>query len=677
MPLDELEELAYINYNAARPQPIVPSAFFDVIKIRRLIDDATSFALRAANGTTSSSPGAKSLGLPSIKDRNSKLSRERIHRMREHATQKLAKAYRIDEIASSVAVMQGASALQDVAKHVLQRKENDPDAQYVHFFHEKIPSMAFSEHTSLAPLDNILTHMPMEPSTYRTRAAAQMLKDNVEEAIRDCTDGLSVFRLYHSQRQKRPQEVVPAGDATRPYRDPRSYDRLEDEDQPSSLELQLLFLRAYGYLSLACDNAAWAFYGGNAEDHDNLRSDAKAAAETEQEIADIRADARKLTRQYAKKALRDCMSFLSHLECTPGITAAETNALLEELSASNIGDTQEAHQAKLCQIFIDLGTGIFKERTKPYRDRQKDSSLPKLPQPPVYTLDTLFAAVPPADLPYPFEDSLDASIEHKKGGRSIRSFTEAVSYHPLLTDVVHSMLLCHCLIQTATKELARHAYAAARITKFCDGFPVFRTAQSPARADWIEILRRSKNWLQLSDSWDNLCAPTALPARPRRAPTSTGDATLQKAPDPQAPKGLTNHNVAMKPEQAMNKETLEAKLVAQEPKIMQEIERASNGQFDRGNPAGNNVSDDKGASHGSAASQILLRSGQDDGREDGIVPARADTIVRWILNAPPPSATDEGRRPKKKSGGKGKSKKRNKTTDTGLEQSLGNPDQVD
>jgi hypothetical protein len=81
----------------------------------------------------------------------------RVHRLRALAVQRLAAAYKADEIAASVVVMQGASALDDIAERVLRVGEyqtfsqgfhvlrycidpKDPDARYVHFFHEKIPS---------------------------------------------------------------------------------------------------------------------------------------------------------------------------------------------------------------------------------------------------------------------------------------------------------------------------------------------------------------------------------------------------------------------------------------------------------------------------------------------------------------------------------------------------------
>jgi hypothetical protein len=91
--------------------------------------------------------------------RNVAMSAMRIHRLRALAVQKLAAAYRADEIASSVMVMQGGSVFEDIAERVLKVgassfvshltlcvshrldiDPNDADAKYVHFFHEKIPS---------------------------------------------------------------------------------------------------------------------------------------------------------------------------------------------------------------------------------------------------------------------------------------------------------------------------------------------------------------------------------------------------------------------------------------------------------------------------------------------------------------------------------------------------------
>jgi hypothetical protein len=52
--------------------------------------------------------------------RNVAMSAIRQHRLRALAVQKLAQAYKLDEIASSVMVMQGGSVFDDVAERVLK-----------------------------------------------------------------------------------------------------------------------------------------------------------------------------------------------------------------------------------------------------------------------------------------------------------------------------------------------------------------------------------------------------------------------------------------------------------------------------------------------------------------------------------------------------------------------------
>jgi hypothetical protein len=163
----------------AIPPPIDPGVFRSVTSIRKLIDEAAELSVRATSGLSAAALGslrgtssggtnspwatAQSLGLNPMADncggRNVAMSAMRVHRLRALAVQKLAQAYKADEIASSVMVMQGGSVFDDVAERVLKvgahhspselgspnseqcyLDPKDPDARYVHFFHEKIPS---------------------------------------------------------------------------------------------------------------------------------------------------------------------------------------------------------------------------------------------------------------------------------------------------------------------------------------------------------------------------------------------------------------------------------------------------------------------------------------------------------------------------------------------------------
>lgn len=157
------------------PPPIDPGVFRSVASIRSYIDEAAELSVRASsglsaaelgsmrNGASLNSPwaaaqslGLNPLGMQNGGGRNVAMSAMRIHRLRALAVQKLAAAYKADEIASSVMVMQGGSVFDDVAERVLKVGKlcrlfassysdhtpdpNDADAKYVHFFHEKIPS---------------------------------------------------------------------------------------------------------------------------------------------------------------------------------------------------------------------------------------------------------------------------------------------------------------------------------------------------------------------------------------------------------------------------------------------------------------------------------------------------------------------------------------------------------
>jgi hypothetical protein len=166
----------------AIPPPIDPGVFRSVTSIRRLIDEAAELSVRATSGLSAVALGsmrgggssglngspwstAQSMGHNPMGDnsggRNVAMSAMRAHRLRALAVQKLAQAYKADEIASSVMVMQGGSVFDDVAERVLKvgtsrtfssspcenikfinhvPDPHDIDAKYVNFFHEKIPS---------------------------------------------------------------------------------------------------------------------------------------------------------------------------------------------------------------------------------------------------------------------------------------------------------------------------------------------------------------------------------------------------------------------------------------------------------------------------------------------------------------------------------------------------------
>lgn len=125
----------------ATPPPIDPGVFRSIRNIRRLIDEAAELSVRASSGLSAAELGsmrsgsalnnspwatAQSFGFNPLGNnnggggRNVGMSALRVHRLRALAVQKLAQAYKDDEIASSVMVMQGGSVFDDLAERVLK-----------------------------------------------------------------------------------------------------------------------------------------------------------------------------------------------------------------------------------------------------------------------------------------------------------------------------------------------------------------------------------------------------------------------------------------------------------------------------------------------------------------------------------------------------------------------------
>lgn len=552
LPPEILETIANANYNTPRPRPIDPAVFFDLVKIRRLVDEATNLAVRAASGVatigqrglTGAAHHAAALGLGfgQRPPPQTKLSPERRHRMREQATQKLVEAYRLDEIACSVATMQSASALEDVASLVLQRNPQDADAKYVHFFHEKIPSRQLVECTSLAPLDEIVAAKPSDPAPLRTRAMVRVFKGDYQGAVDDLTEALKLdrlSRLTHKGSRLETQLVLRQQPPPTNRRQPDVI--LKEEDQPSSLEMQLLFQRAGVYLGIACCHVAAALSVDSGAKKAHANGCATQAVETqpepspeEKEAQRRMVEARKLVRLNAKRALRDYMAFLAHFEYSPDLPIEVAEDFTRKVNSAVNGARAPRSQSYPSGPRSPLAGDSEAERT-PHR---------------IYALSELFASSPPSGLPpYPSTEPLPPTRALPPAAGPLQTTTETLTCHPLLTDGLHALLLCHCLIQTSPKELLRHAYMAARLARLADGYPVFQSSRCPARSDWIDVLRASGNWIQLPEAWEELCAPAPLalfesagngatpvpllPApRPTKALPAPGHDSAPATPDP-------------------------------------------------------------------------------------------------------------------------------------------------
>ena len=672
LPPEVLESLAFSNYDSPRPRPIDPAVFFDLVKVRRLVEEATDLAVRAANGTTSSAlssslsagngilggGGAAALGLGiGGGGPNAKLSRERKHRMREQATQKLSRAYQFDEIAASVATMQGASSLEEVAKLVLQRSANDTDAKYVHFFHEKIPSRMLAQCTTLEPLDQVIQNRSTEGALLRTRAVTRIFKDDYAGAARDLTEALSVCRYSMAQHKAGRGQLELAnalGGSERKNgntRD-RKYEatKIEEADQPSSLETQLLFHRAGVYLALACQNVnASLDRSEGAQEAPAFLPDVPLTI-ADKEAHERRLDARKLVKSNAKRALRDYLSFLSHFEYTPGLPAEVAEEFFRKVSAAAGGFAKPkgnpANRLLEMSGNSNLSNGHLSDALVPHkgtdsRHRRASSSgqyenpYTGLPLPEIYSVSSLFSSSPPDDLP-PYPATSQALVPRKhlsaqKNTDNVANHSiaqseqhEAVTYHPLFTDALHSLLLCHSLVQTSPKEHLRHAHMVARLARVCDGYPIFLAARSPSRADWIEVVRRANNWIGLQQSWETLCAPAPLPGH---AGTTKKEESEEQAKERRRQEAILE---ALADERVHDEASFQAAVTARERRA-EEQRREELGE-DGNNPK---------------------RWAQEDGKEYPISTERAEAIARWVREAPLASAgTGKPKRGPKK--GKGR-----------------------
>ncbi|KFY96608.1 hypothetical protein V500_02399 [Pseudogymnoascus sp. VKM F-4518 (FW-2643)] len=534
MPCEELEAIAKSNWALPRPRAIDPAVFFDLVKVRKLAEEACDLAVRATAGIATSAlsnpftiaksiqgSGVEALGLGSFgPGTGAPLSAERKFRMRDQATQKLSKAYHLDELASSIVTMQGASTLARVAEQLIEtpRENLDPlDGKYVHYFHERTNAEALKKPEALTLLDEVISGRHLSAEPLRTRAVAKMHQQKYLEAVEDLTRALQICRYQQSLHKPEPQESqnTSASDSSK-----CKEKKVDENDYPSSLEAQLLFHRAEAYLDLACQAVEEALPSKDdktlqkTQGSSTQSSSMGASNERERRRPSVGADPEAMEREKkgrsvkenAKRALRDYLAYLSHLDYTP------------ELDPKHMeGFVRRVHQAA-------AGAKLPKGQTG-------SSSNPSsgIPPPVVHQISSLFSATPPTGLPS--DPQTDILIDHSSAAKNnplasentpgtsaiheaaqqlfdSTNKHESLTYHPLLVEALHCLLLCHVLMQTSIRELQRHAHMAARLIRSCDGYPIFETPRAvSSREDWLEILSRAGEKFALGASWEVLCRP--------------------------------------------------------------------------------------------------------------------------------------------------------------------------
>ena len=341
--------------------------------------------------------------------------------------------------------------------------------------------------TTLEPLDQVIQDRPTEGALLRTRAVTRIFKDDYAGAARDLTEALSVCRYTMAQHKAGRGQLELANALggserkTSRARD-RKYEaaKIEEADQPSSLETQLLFHRAGVYLTLACQNVN-ASLDGLKVAQEVLASRPDVPQTQTQTLADKEAhenrlEARKMVKTNAKRALRDYLGFLSHFDYTPGLPAEITEEFFRKVNAAagsyaKPKGTPPANRLLEMSGNSNLSNGHLSDALIPHKGNDRrhrrassnghyENPYAGLPLPEIHPVSSLFSSSPPDDLP-PYPSTSQALLPRKLSSsqKNTDDFAnhfmaqseqhEAVTYHPLFTDALHSLLLCHSLIQTS------------------------------------------------------------------------------------------------------------------------------------------------------------------------------------------------------------------------------------
>jgi hypothetical protein len=550
------------------PPPIDPGVFRSVTTIRRLIDEASDLAVRAASGLSASALGAlrsptsggnpwataQALGMgDQHSGRSVSMSSMRTHRLRVLAVQKLAEAYKADEIAASVMVMQGASALDDLAERVLKVGEPHSAEQHttlsnghkirtismlnmcissmkryplgtyscflsqiVGLTHYYIPRQ-LAEFTTTQVLDELIDAQPSRLHYFRTRGIIRGFRDEYTLAIRDFSHALKESRTMRKARmshhtddvrrskartKKRAEpkangQAPPSGTSVPDgengsYSQPQQPHSSVGPDAPDPLEPQVLFLRAAAYLQ----NAVF------------LIEEAILAVEGVEKVP-------------AQDALELKLSLVEKGKYGGASSEGPDGPL-----GPKRGAKMQAYRRALAHPpLVETVAGLLK---KSIRDHEKFMTY----------FDTVNGALPTFDgnLAQRIESAFLLSESLRPGANSPPPplpdnpgiFT---TYHPLLVESHFSVLLCHALLGDFASAMPVYQRAAA-IVDGLEGYPVFLPARSMAQAEFVEVLER------LAATWSPGTQPHSLtrantlmiePAPPLELPANSAEALSESA----------------------------------------------------------------------------------------------------------------------------------------------------
>ncbi|KAK4702872.1 hypothetical protein P7C70_g3351, partial [Phenoliferia sp. Uapishka_3] len=511
------------------PPPIDPAVFRGVSEIRKLVDDASDLAVRAASGLSAAALGAlnmsngmgglnNQLGMESsLGGRNVPMSPVRQHRLRALAVAKLAEAYRIDEIAASVAVMQGATGLDDLAHRVMKYEPDSLDAQYVNFFHEKIPSRTLAVSTDTTLLDHLILTNPNKLEYYRTRGIVHGFKQDYPSAIRNFTQALT------QAKASRKAKLFHAGDTS----SGKSSGKKGGKSSKSAAAKEKAERAANG--------------GGEPANSNNPSTPARDEATSIGKEAGDDIERQMLFHRgmanfhFACKILEDAVLDIEEIDRPQGglsneggeLTLRNVGIFLKDEIAGLYGcanaKKQEQYRTVLRDPIIkDKVTTLLRKSIKDQERFLSYFSIWEAPPGSVLEEEKKYHNPRATDKPLTFRGrrlihhrSLSGRTRHSDPRRpEVRNGTNApepallTTYHPLIIEAHFSVLLNHLLLGDFSAVLLQH-YKVARLMDYLEGYPVFLPARSLNQSEYAEVLERlAITWLKKREEVDHISSPT-------------------------------------------------------------------------------------------------------------------------------------------------------------------------
>ena len=561
------------TFGRAIPPPIDPGVFRSVTSIRRLIDEAAELSVRATSGLSATALGslrgvssgggnghwaaAQSLGLNPMADnpggRNVTMSPMRVHRLRALAVQKLAQAYKADEIASSVMVMQGGSVFDNVAEKVLKVGERSrvaprmsletednairpqrPRCEICPFFPRKdpfpvrpdhtrpfLPHLYLARHRQLAEftttqvLDDLIAAHPQRLEFYRTRGFVHCFRDEYQQAIKDFTFALKEARAVRKVRLAHKINGSQAESRSKGGKKKKGSNKSNGQAPPSGTSV--------------AENTVEGQDGEAHLIHPSISPDAPEPIEPQ--LLFLRGAA---YLQQAVFLIENTILSLENIRKVPSVDGAELR--LCYIENGKYGGVEIGHPdgplgkrdgEKVLAYRRAFADESFREHIailvkRSMRDHEKFLS----------HFDTFERTDDQVhdDIATRAERAFALSESIRPGNHASAASAQELpamftTYHPLLVESHFSVLLCQLMLGDFPTLLSTFARTALLIDGL-EGYPVFLPPRSMAQAEFIETLER------LAGGWRNGIQPHSLSHSHHRAHPKSRALQIQALPSP-------------------------------------------------------------------------------------------------------------------------------------------------